>query len=101
VNKHSAENPLLPSCRRASELASAAVDRELTRRERWALRFHTLLCSACRRFAAQMRLIHQLFADISDSRRQRLQIRTLRLPRQSRQRIKQLLWEEGNRPPQK
>lgn len=41
-------------CRQATELASAAMDRELTRGERLALRLHLLTCRGCRRFRAQL-----------------------------------------------
>ena len=53
--------PLLGgTCREASRLISESLDRELTRRERWALRLHTVLCTACRRFADECRLIRSV-----------------------------------------
>jgi hypothetical protein len=51
------------SCRSASRLSSVALDRELLRRERIALKLHLLCCSACRRFQRQVtfidRAVHQ------------------------------------------
>jgi len=44
---------LNPSCEEVSRLASEGLDRPLTRPERWAVRLHTLYCSACRRFRRQ------------------------------------------------
>ena len=45
------------SCRRATMLISASLDRQLNRRERLALRMHLLLCGPCRLFQKQMRLL--------------------------------------------
>lgn len=45
------------SCRAASRLISASLDRALTPRERISLRFHLLCCGACRRFRNQVRLL--------------------------------------------
>ena len=44
-------------CEGMSRLASESLDRELTRRERAALRMHTFYCSACRRYLRQLKLI--------------------------------------------
>ena len=45
------------SCKQASELLSQSLDRPLRRRERWTLRLHLWLCTACRRFGQQLMLI--------------------------------------------
>jgi hypothetical protein len=47
------------SCEEVSRLASASLDRPLTAAERWAVRIHTLYCSACRRFRRQAALIRR------------------------------------------
>lgn len=49
----------MPSCRHASELISESMDRTLSLRERAALRFHLLVCSACRNYRRQLALIRQ------------------------------------------
>ena len=36
------------SCRKATRLMSEARERELTRRERWGLFWHVLICGMCR-----------------------------------------------------
>jgi hypothetical protein len=60
--------PLLGlSCREASRLISESLDRELSRRERWSLRFHTLLCRACQRFARQTKLIREALTHLPDA----------------------------------
>ena len=41
---------MLISCRRYSELASIACDRELNWNERLSFRFHHVMCLFCRRF---------------------------------------------------
>lgn len=47
-----------PSCREAVRLASEALDRPLSRRERVALRIHLALCGLCRRHVRQGILLH-------------------------------------------
>ena len=43
------------SCRQASRLMSAKLDRELTSLERVGLRLHLAICEPCRRYFGQMR----------------------------------------------
>jgi hypothetical protein len=50
------------SCGEASRLISAQQDRALTRRECWALRIHTWLCGACRRFRRHLDCLRELVA---------------------------------------
>jgi hypothetical protein len=54
------------SCRKATELASAAMDRDLALRESASLRAHLLICGWCRRFIRQLRLIRRLLRDRLD-----------------------------------
>ncbi|MFV1873068.1 MAG: zf-HC2 domain-containing protein [Oleiphilus sp.] len=42
------------NCKEASRLLSEKQDRVLSRKEHTALKFHTLMCSACRNFDKQM-----------------------------------------------
>ena len=44
---------LLPTCRDVTRLVLEGEDRSLTRGERWAMRFHWLICDACRHFRKQ------------------------------------------------
>jgi hypothetical protein len=48
------EAGVMLTCKSASHLISAGEERRLGRRERLALAWHLLLCSACRRFARHM-----------------------------------------------
>ena len=41
-------------CRNASQLISKSLDRQLTWRERFAVRLHLLLCKYCSRFNQQL-----------------------------------------------
>ena len=50
------------SCRKATRLVSDALERPLTRRERWSLRVHLLICSFCRRYRRQLRRLETLLA---------------------------------------
>lgn len=44
----------MPSCAESTRLMSEAQERKLNRGERLALRWHLLLCGACRRFEQQL-----------------------------------------------
>jgi hypothetical protein len=57
------------SCREASRLISESLDRNLTRRERWSLRIHTAICTACQRFAKQIKLLRDAIAEAPEGAR--------------------------------
>ncbi len=42
------------SCKQASQLISQSLDRRLSGRERWSLRFHLIICYMCTRFSKQL-----------------------------------------------
>jgi Putative zinc-finger len=42
------------TCKQASVVISASLDRPLTLRERLALKFHLFICKYCKRFSQQM-----------------------------------------------
>jgi len=48
---------LSPSCKEATRLQSAAMDRKLTLPERLGLRLHLLLCQWCRRYGTQLKFL--------------------------------------------
>jgi hypothetical protein len=79
------------SCREASRLVSESLDRQLTRRERWALRVHTILCVACRRYARQTRMIREAVTNMPDSLREKWSDSTSKLSAERRAQIKHLL----------
>ena len=41
-------------CKQASQLISKSLDRQLSWRERFAVRFHLLICKYCKRFSQQL-----------------------------------------------
>ena len=81
------------TCCEASRLISDSLDRELTRRERWSLRVHTLLCTACQRFARQTIFIREAIANIPDSVREGWSDNAAKLSAERRAQIKRLLTE--------
>jgi hypothetical protein len=81
------------SCREASRLISESLDRDLTRRERWALRIHTCLCHACRRFSRQTQVIREAVARMPDALRERWSDSACKLSAERRAQIKHLLAE--------
>lgn len=46
-------------CKDTSALVSRSMDEALSWRQRMAVRLHLAMCSACRRFAAQMSFLRQ------------------------------------------
>ncbi len=50
---------VMPSCKDITQLVSEAMDRRLPWRQRLAIRLHLRLCALCRRYARQLRLLHQ------------------------------------------
>lgn len=64
-----------PSCQEVVRLASEALERRLTLRERLALRMHFAICYLCRRYARQTAVLHEglrshgeLFAECPEER---------------------------------
>jgi Putative zinc-finger len=86
--------PLLGlSCHEASRLISVSLDRELTRRERWSLRIHTILCTACQRFAHQTKMIREAIAKMPETLREKWSDSTATLSAERRAQMKRLLAE--------
>jgi hypothetical protein len=79
------------SCREASRLLSESQDRALTRRERWALEIHTLLCGACRRFRAHLEFLRGAARNIPAEIRQQMLVGTVQLSPARREQIKRML----------
>jgi len=79
------------SCEEASRLASAALDRDLSRSERWGLRLHTLICGSCRRMQRQLDAFRKLATSMPDSARQQIRDAMPHLSADRKQQIKRLL----------
>jgi len=79
------------NCIHATELLSAAEERELTRRERLGLRFHVLICTACRKFRNQLRLLRHLLSETSPKMLAAVYASDARLSESLRLKIKALL----------
>ena len=54
------------SCREATHLASDALDHPLPWMQRFQMRLHMLVCSACRRFAKQLAWMQRAGLDYAD-----------------------------------
>ena len=79
------------SCEEASRLASESLDRPLLRRERWALRGHTLVCRSCRRLIRQLTTMRALLSKMPQASQQQLRENLPQLSLDRKQQIKQLL----------
>jgi hypothetical protein len=45
------------SCKEASQIISQSLDRQLTMRERFAVKLHLLICKYCKQFSQQLQSI--------------------------------------------
>jgi predicted anti-sigma-YlaC factor YlaD len=54
------------SCRRATELLSQQLDRELSLEERAALQAHLLICRGCRAVDGQFRFLREAIRSLMD-----------------------------------
>ena len=79
------------SCKKASILLSASLDRELSFLERFALRIHLTVCKWCRRFRVQITFLHSLGSELD----QEEQLITA-LPSEAKQRIQKSIDDELN-----
>jgi Putative zinc-finger len=57
---------VMPSCRDVSELVSRAMDERLSLRKRLSIRLHLSMCSLCRRYEKQLRLLRQATQHYAD-----------------------------------
>lgn len=78
-------------CCEASRLLSESQDRALSWQERWALRIHTVLCGACRRFGVHLRFLRDVTTQLPAELRGELLAGTVQLSPARRAEIKRLL----------
>jgi hypothetical protein len=91
MNQHTRVSLLNLSCREATRLESESLDRQLSPREKWALRVHVLLCGACRRFRSNLRFMQEMVTRMPVPMREALVASKLHLSSSRRTRIKTLL----------
>jgi len=82
---------LSPSCREATRLQSAALDRKLPLRQRFGLRVHLLLCKWCRRYGEQITFLRNAAHEHADEMAEPI---PQKLPDEARERIKRRLRAE-------
>lgn len=58
---------LKPTCKEVHRLTSEGMDRELSLVERARMRMHLLVCTACRNFDGQMRLLRRAMRTLAPS----------------------------------
>ena len=78
-------------CEKASRLASASLDRPLSRSERWALRVHTFVCGNCHRALRQLQLLHTIASKMPEAAQRQFRAALPQLSVVRKQRVKQLL----------
>jgi hypothetical protein len=87
------------SCEEASRLASESLDRELSRTERWALRFHAFLCRNCRQLILQLARIRKLLSNMPAASHEHVRKQLPKLSPGRKQQIKQLLRDASKAEP--
>ena len=55
------------NCKQASQVISQSLDRKLSLRERFALKFHLLICNACKHFNQQLLAMRTSFKKLNAS----------------------------------
>lgn len=55
------------SCKKASRLVSEALERDLSRGERFSLRFHLCICNMCRRYRKQTRFLQEAGRELRET----------------------------------
>ena len=55
------------NCKQVSRVASQAMDRPLTLKERFGMWLHLGICDPCRQFVAQLRLLRRIIRERSES----------------------------------
>ncbi len=83
------------SCRKATELISVSMDRPLTRGEKVKLRFHLVICTACRRYRRHVGLLRELLCRSSLWLDPASLTAEQRLTPEARSRIRQALQQAG------
>lgn len=73
------------NCKQVSRLASQAMDRPLTLRERFGVWLHLGICDPCRQFVAQLRLLRKA---LKKQTRQMEEDESVKLPDPAREAIR-------------
>jgi len=55
------------NCREVTQLASEALDRKLSLKERIGLRFHLMMCKLCTRYVRQLKFMHQVSSGMDEN----------------------------------
>ncbi len=82
-------------CKQASQIISQSLDRNLTIRERFALKLHLLICKYCKLFSRQMQIlrvaIKQMSASIENNHK-------IEMPSEAKKRITDLVEAHSAQP---
>jgi len=76
------------ACEKISSLVSEGLERKLNFRERISMRFHFLMCGACKQYNDNMLKLHQVF-----KLRGKLKHQGMKLPHEKREKILAALQE--------
>ena len=82
-------------CREASILMSASMDDPLPAVDRWALRLHMMVCTACRRYRRQLRMMRRVLHEATKAAEQGVASGTIGLSADARRRLQDAIEREG------
>lgn len=75
---------LMLNCSQTTQLISKSLDRQLTKRERFAVRLHLFICKHCKRFSQQLLLMRDALTRLT---KQIEQDESIQLPAETKIRI--------------
>ncbi len=82
---------MMLNCREASQLTSESLDHPLSWSKRFALRFHLSMCKYCKRYARQVRFIHQIVDLGRDELEEAWDASGIQMPEDAKKRIREAL----------
>jgi len=86
------------SCRKVCYLVSESMDGRLPWRERFGVRLHLVVCSACQRIARQMQVLRAAGIRLQSSGKEKISLERETLSTAARDHILSRLRQAGNHP---
>lgn len=86
------------SCKNANLMVSVSLDRTLSVRERLGVKLHLLMCSACQRVVAQMKLLRAAARRFGSAEEAESNFEHEMLSKEARARIRERLRNAGDDP---
>jgi hypothetical protein len=86
----------IPHCDEAMSWTSKSIDSSLTLKQRFLLRLHISMCGACKKYHAQMGVLHSVMNAIFKSEGTFNQLLDIKLPEETKERMKKEIESHGD-----